>query len=126
MPPKTLDVPYDCGVAVVRHPPAMRATFGLQTSYPPTEAHGPGNPFERVPELSRRARGVPVWAVLRSLGRSGVEDLVDRLYAQTRTLAAGIDRIEGAEVLHDVVYVRRSGPECCGSDYLTGARRAAR
>jgi glutamate/tyrosine decarboxylase-like PLP-dependent enzyme len=103
---KTLNVPYDCGMAVVRDPRAMRAAFGLQASYLPADADGPGNPFERVPELSRRARGVPVWAVLRSLGRSGVGALVDRLCAGARALADGIRGIEGAEVLNEVVYTQ--------------------
>ncbi|MET3806434.1 glutamate/tyrosine decarboxylase-like PLP-dependent enzyme [Nakamurella sp. UYEF19] len=120
---KTLNVPYDCGVAVVRDARAMRATFGLQTSYLPSEADGPGNPFERVPELSRRARGVPVWAVLRSLGRAGVAGLVDRLCATARSLATGIDGIEGAEVLNQVVYT-----QVCiafGDDRRTAAVTAA-
>ena len=70
---KTLNVPYDCGVAIVAKPDVMRAAFGTQTSYlMMADASGPGDPHEKVPELSRRARGVPVWAALRSLGRSGI------------------------------------------------------
>ena len=65
---KTLNVPYDCGVAVVADPAALGSAFGVQASYLVRDETGPSNPFERVPELSRRARGVPVWAALRSLG----------------------------------------------------------
>jgi glutamate/tyrosine decarboxylase-like PLP-dependent enzyme len=63
-------------------------------------------PYERVPELSRRARAVPVWAALRSLGRSGVAELVDRLCRQAAALAAGARRIAGVEVLNEVVFTQ--------------------
>ena len=68
---KTLNVPYDSGVAIVADPVAMRSAFGVHTSYLPTETAGPGNPYEKVPELSRRARGVPVWATLIALVDAG-------------------------------------------------------
>lgn len=103
---KTLNVPYDCGVAIVAHPTAMRAAFGVQASYLSAESAGPGNPFDKVPELSRRARGVPVWAVLRSLGSDGVAGLVDRLCERARQMAEGISGIDGAEILNDVVYTQ--------------------
>ncbi len=74
---KTLNVPYDCGVAIVARPTALRAALGLRASYLVHADPGPGDQLERVPELSRRARGVPVWAALRCLGRSGVADLVE-------------------------------------------------
>jgi len=102
---KTLNVPYDCGIAVVARPEAVRAAMGLQASYL-VHAPGPGDPFDRVPELSRRARGVPVWAALRSLGRDGVADLVDRLAEAARALADGLSTIDGARVRNDVVYTQ--------------------
>ena len=102
---KTLNVPYDCGVVVVKRPSALREAFGMHTSYL-VHAEGPGDPLDKVPELSRRARGVPVWAALRSLGRSGVADLVDRLARHACSLAAGIAEIPGAEILNDVVYTQ--------------------
>jgi len=73
----------------------------MQASYL-VHDEGPGDPLEKVPELSRRARGVPVWAALRSLGRSGVAELIDRLVRQAQALADGIATIDGAEVLNDV------------------------
>ena len=103
---KTLNSPYDCGVAVVRDPTAMRSAFGVQASYLMAEDTGPGNPYDKTPELSRRPRGVPVWAVLRSLGRSGVEALVERLATRAAELAAGVRTIEGAEVLGEVPYTQ--------------------
>ena len=63
---KTLNVPYDCGIAIVRDAAALRSAMGVHASYLIQDAEGAGDPFEKVPELSRRARGVPVWAALRS------------------------------------------------------------
>ena len=102
---KTLNVPYDCGVAIVRDPAALRAAMGMHGEYLiMDEAHR--DPYERVPELSRRARAIPVWAVLRSLGRSGVAELVERLCEHARAFAAGVANIHGAEVLNEVVYTQ--------------------
>jgi glutamate/tyrosine decarboxylase-like PLP-dependent enzyme len=101
---KTLNVPYDCGFAVVRDPAAHRATFGIHGAYLiNTEA---GDPLELVPEFSRRARGFAAWAVLRSLGRSGLADLVDGLCRHARRMAEGIAAIPGAAVLNDVVFTQ--------------------
>jgi glutamate/tyrosine decarboxylase-like PLP-dependent enzyme len=105
---KTLNVPYDCGMAIVARPEVVRSVFALHTSYLIADDQGPGDPFEKVPELSRRARGVPVWAALRSLGRSGTIQLVEGLAAHARALADGIARIPGAEVLNDVVFTQVS------------------
>jgi glutamate/tyrosine decarboxylase-like PLP-dependent enzyme len=103
---KTLNVPYDCGVAVVARPEVMRGTFGVHASYLVADVTGPGDPYEKVPELSRRARGVPVWAALRSLGRAGTVELVERLARHARALAGGLAQIPGAEVLNDVVFTQ--------------------
>ena len=102
---KTLNVPYDCGVIIVARPRALRAAMGMQASYL-VRAEGPGDPLDKVPELSRRARGVPVWATLRSLGRSGVVELVDGLADNARVLADGIGAIDGATILNDVVFTQ--------------------
>ncbi len=103
---KTLNVPYDCGVAIVSRPEVVRSVFGVHTSYLMNDDQGPGDPFEKVPEFSRRARGVPVWAALRSLGRSGVVDLVDRLAEKARAFDAALAALPGVEVLNDVVYTQ--------------------
>jgi glutamate/tyrosine decarboxylase-like PLP-dependent enzyme len=101
---KTLNVPYDCGLAIVRDPTALRAAMSMHGDYLIHDAAG--DPFEKVPELSRRARAFTVWAVLRSLGRSGVAELVERLAGHARAFADGIAGIEGAEVLNDVVFTQ--------------------
>ena len=103
---KTLNVPYDCGISIVARPAAVRTAMGVRASYLILADAGPGDPFEKVPEFSRRARGVPVWAALRSLGRSGVAALVEGLVANARALAAGLAQIEGARVLNDVVFTQ--------------------
>lgn len=103
---KTLNVPYDSGLAIVRDAAALRAAFGVYTSYLIADTSGPGDPSEKVPELSRRARGVPVWAALRSLGREGVTELVDGLTRTARAFADGVVRIPGARVLNDVPYTQ--------------------
>lgn len=105
---KTLNVPYDCGIAVVRDASALRSAMGLHTSYLIHDAEGPGDPFEKVPELSRRARGVPVWAALKSLGRDGVAAQVQGLAAAASEIAAGLGALDGVEVLNDVEYTQVS------------------
>jgi len=100
---KTLNVPYDCGVVVVRDPAALTASMSVHGDYLIQEA---GDPFGRVPEMSRRARGVPVWAALRSLGRSGVAEMVERMGRHARTFAEAIATIDGAQVVNDVVFTQ--------------------
>jgi glutamate/tyrosine decarboxylase-like PLP-dependent enzyme len=102
---KTLNVPYDCGLAIVRDATALRAAMGMEGgAYLIKDAHG--DPFEKVPEVSRRGRAIPVWAVLRSLGRQGVADLVEGFCRHATTFAKGISAIDGAEVLNDVVFTQ--------------------
>jgi glutamate/tyrosine decarboxylase-like PLP-dependent enzyme len=101
---KTLNVPYDCGLAIVADPSPLRSALGIHASYLIEDAAG--DPLDKVPEMSRRARGVPVWAALRSLGRTGVDDLVDRLVRNAQAIAAGIRTIDGAEVLNEVRYTQ--------------------
>jgi glutamate/tyrosine decarboxylase-like PLP-dependent enzyme len=104
---KTLNVPYDCGVAIVRDEAAMTAALGAHAAYLPAMT-SVSDPYDRVPEFSRRARGIPVWAALRSLGRHGVVGLVDGLADAAAALAAGFDEIPGLEVLNDVVFTQVS------------------
>jgi glutamate/tyrosine decarboxylase-like PLP-dependent enzyme len=103
---KTLNVPYDCSIAIVAHPADLRAALGMHADYLIEDAAG--DPLDFVPEMSRRARGVPVWAALRSLGRSGVATLVDGLVTNAQSLAAGLAKIAGVQVLDDVVYTQVS------------------
>jgi glutamate/tyrosine decarboxylase-like PLP-dependent enzyme len=97
---KWLNVPYDSGLAFVRRPEHLRSAMATSAAYiPQTERR---EPFLYTPEMSRRARGVEIWAALRALGRSGVADLVERNCRQAARFAAGL-REAGCEVLNDVV-----------------------
>jgi len=98
---KWLNVPYDSGLALVRDADALQAAMAVTAEYLPT-ASPVRNPSDFVPELSRRARGVEVWAALRSLGREGVVALVERNCRQARRFAEGF-RVAGYSVLNDVV-----------------------
>jgi glutamate/tyrosine decarboxylase-like PLP-dependent enzyme len=101
---KTLNVPYDCGLAIVRDPAALRAAMSLHAPY--LLHDDAGDPLDKVPEMSRRNRAAGVWAVLRALGRSGVAGLVDGLAHHATRFAEGVRTIEGGEVLHDVVFTQ--------------------
>jgi glutamate/tyrosine decarboxylase-like PLP-dependent enzyme len=101
---KTLNVPYDCGIAIVRDRAALRAAMGMHGDYLIQDAAG--DPFEHVPELSRRGRAFTVWAVMRALGRSGIAALVDGLCGNAARFAEGIASIDGARVENDVVYTQ--------------------
>jgi glutamate/tyrosine decarboxylase-like PLP-dependent enzyme len=94
-------VPYDCGLAFVRDPQALQAAMAITAEYLPTQSEF-RNPADFTPELSRRARGVEVWAALRSLGREGIGAMIEQTcnHAQrfAQQLAAG-----GCEILNDVV-----------------------
>jgi glutamate/tyrosine decarboxylase-like PLP-dependent enzyme len=99
---KWLNVPYDCGIAITRHPASHRAAMGAHAAYL-IESGGPPDPVELVPEFSRRARGVPVYAALRSLGREGLAELVERCCGHARRFAAELSSFDGVQVLNDVV-----------------------
>jgi glutamate/tyrosine decarboxylase-like PLP-dependent enzyme len=98
---KWLNVPYDCGLAFVRDPNALQAAMAITAEYLPTQSEH-RNPGDFTPELSRRARGVEVWAALRSLGRAGVAELIERNCAQARRFAERISAA-GFEILNEVV-----------------------
>jgi len=97
---KWLNVPYDSGLAFVRDPEPLRAAMGVTAAYLPDSMMR--EPAAHAPELSRRARGVEVWATLRALGRSGIADLVERDCRYTSAFAAGL-AAAGFEILNDVV-----------------------
>jgi glutamate/tyrosine decarboxylase-like PLP-dependent enzyme len=98
---KWLNVPYDSGLALVRNADALRAAMAVTADYLPT-ASPFRNPSDYTPELSRRARGVEVWAALRSLGKKGVAELIERTCRHARRFAEGLDAA-GFEALNDVV-----------------------
>jgi len=98
---KWLNVPYDSGLAFVRDADALKAAMSVTAEYlvPDTEFR---KPSDFTPELSRRARGVDIWAALKSLGRRGVAELIDRCCGHATRFAEGI-QAAGFDVLNDVV-----------------------
>jgi glutamate/tyrosine decarboxylase-like PLP-dependent enzyme len=97
---KWLNVPYDCGLVFVRDVQTLTRSMSATASYLVQSDHR--EPEFSTPEMSRRARGIEVWAALRSLGRSGLADLIDRNCRMAQDFAAGF-RAAGYEVLNDVV-----------------------
>ena len=97
---KWLQLPYDCGIAIVRDADAHRRAMSIEASYLPDSTDF--NPGQYAPELSRRARGFAAWAVLRALGRDGVAEMVGRHCRMAKCLAGELRRMPGAEILHDV------------------------
>ena len=94
------NIGYDCGIALVRDPAYLRAAMSIEASYLALGEHR--EPSDYNPELSRRARGVELWAGLRSLGRSGMAQIVERTSSHARQFAAGL-RAARYKVLNDVV-----------------------
>ena len=134
---KWLNVTYDCGIAFVTRPGALRRTFAAVAGYlPPDEGW---EAMHHTPQSSQRARQIEVWAVLRTLGRSGVAELVQRACDCAVTIADRL-RDSGFEVLNDVVLnqvlvrygdpevterliaeIQRDGRIWCGSTQWNGA-----
>lgn len=100
---KWLNVPYDCGIVAVAHPAAHRAAMNLSASYLGVREDERRDGQDWAPELSRRARGIPVYAVLRALGREGLAELVERSCRLARRMAGRLDGHAGARVLNEVV-----------------------
>jgi glutamate/tyrosine decarboxylase-like PLP-dependent enzyme len=98
---KWLNVPYDCGLAFVRDRHALKAAMSITAEYLPTESEQ-RNPSDFTPELSRRARGIEVWAAVRTLGKAGVAEMIERTCRHARRFAEGLSEA-GATVLNDVV-----------------------
>jgi glutamate/tyrosine decarboxylase-like PLP-dependent enzyme len=94
------NVGYDCGIAVVRDPEALRGAMSMASAY--FTPGGRREPSQFSPEMSRRARGVELWAALRSLGRQGLAALIERTADHARRFADGL-RNRGYEILNDVV-----------------------
>jgi glutamate/tyrosine decarboxylase-like PLP-dependent enzyme len=101
---KTLNVPYDSGIAIVAKAEAMYPAMGVHAAYLIQDERP--DPFSTVPEFSRRARGFTVWAALRSLGRRGVAEMVERFCAHARHFAAGLAEMDGVRVVNDVVFTQ--------------------
>ena len=96
---KWLNVPFDCGIAIIRDRDAHRAAMTLSASYIAPESSA-RDQIDWNPEWSRRARGIPVYAALKEMGRQGVEAMIDRCCAHCEALVSGIGALPGAQILH--------------------------
>jgi glutamate/tyrosine decarboxylase-like PLP-dependent enzyme len=100
---KWLNVPYDCGLAFVAHPEPHRAAMRMTAEYLVAGPDAERDAMDWTPEFSRRARGVMVYAALRSLGRSGVAELVERCCRHARRFADELARLPECEILNEIV-----------------------
>jgi glutamate/tyrosine decarboxylase-like PLP-dependent enzyme len=128
---KWLNVPYDSGLVFTADRAAHHAAMTLGAAYYVETDGGERDPYNWVAESSRRARGFAVWAAIRSLGRSGVAEMVERTCDHARRFAAGLEGAPGVSVLNDVVLnqvlVRFDGPsgDTAAGDARTDAVIAA-
>jgi glutamate/tyrosine decarboxylase-like PLP-dependent enzyme len=100
---KWLQAAYDNGFAIVRHEAAHRRAMAINASYLKAAGDNERNPADYVPELSRRARGFPVWAAIKALGSRGIADMVERHCALAQLFAELLEREPGISVLNNVV-----------------------
>ncbi len=101
---KWLNVPYDCGLVFVARPDAhSSAMLNQRAGYLPNAAQEKRDPIEWVTDFSRRARSLPVWATLRTLGRQGIASQIERCCALARRFATAMRATPGVEVLNKAV-----------------------
>jgi glutamate/tyrosine decarboxylase-like PLP-dependent enzyme len=98
---KYINVPYDSGLAFVRQPEALRAAMAITADYLPSETME-RNPSDYTPELSRRARGVEIWAALKYLGKNGLAEMIEDTCRYARLFANELSAA-GFQILNDVV-----------------------
>ncbi|MGD2270579.1 MAG: aminotransferase class V-fold PLP-dependent enzyme [Desulfobacterales bacterium] len=97
---KWLNVPQDSGIVICRKPENLWAAMSTSAAY--LVSNGSAEPHHAVPEMSRRARGIEIWAALRSLGKSGLANLIEKNCQQASRFACGL-RDAGHQVLNDVI-----------------------
>ncbi|MDX6527089.1 MAG: hypothetical protein QOI43_2600 [Gaiellales bacterium] len=124
---KWLNVPQDTGFAICADRTAHRMSLGTVAPYLQQAGGGDHDPFELVPEWSRRARGFPAYAALRSLGRKGTAELIERCCALAASMAEALAREPAVEVLNDVtlnqVLVRFGGDDALTREVIARVQR---
>jgi glutamate/tyrosine decarboxylase-like PLP-dependent enzyme len=100
---KWLNVPYDCGIAMCAHPAMHAAAMEYAAPYLSVGGEAERDPMGYSPEFSRRARSLPAWAAIRSLGRRGLAELIEGSCASAVAIAEGLAALPGCEILNDVV-----------------------
>jgi len=100
---KWLNVPYDAGLVFVRDAAAHRAAMGIAAAYLPPAPGQERDPFDYVPEMSRRARGFPIYAAIRSLGATGIADMVERCCDIAARMARQLANHPEVRIVNEVV-----------------------
>ncbi len=100
---KWLNVPYDAGIVFVRDSAAHRASMGLAAAYLPPAPGQERDPFEYVPEMSRRARAFPIYAAIRSLGADGISEMVERCCDLATRMARRLANHADVRIVNEVV-----------------------
>ncbi len=125
---KWLQVPYDSGLAIVRHADAHVRAMDVTAGYLSMSPEDGRNPTQYGPELSRRARGFAVWAVLKALGREGVSDLVRRHCDGAQRLANRLSGLKGVRIVNRVslnqIALRFEDPRANGDDLTEAVEQA--
>lgn len=113
---KTLNTPYDCGILLCQDKEALASALHVSGSYLPIDDQKRDG-MVYTPEMSRRARIIELWATMKYLGRSGMEELVDMLCARASQFAAALRDVDGFRIVNDVVF--NQVLVCCETDALT-------
>jgi glutamate/tyrosine decarboxylase-like PLP-dependent enzyme len=100
---KWLNVPYDCGIAICAHPAMHSAAMEYAAPYLAVGGEAERDPMGYSPEFSRRARSLPVWAAIRSLGRQGVAEMIESSCDHAGAIAEGLAAVAGCTILNEVV-----------------------
>jgi glutamate/tyrosine decarboxylase-like PLP-dependent enzyme len=100
---KWLNVPYDCGIAICAHPAMHAAAMEYAAPYLAVGGEAERDPMGYSPEFSRRARSLPAWAAIRSLGREGLAEMIEGSCANAVAIAEGLAALPGCEIINDVV-----------------------
>jgi glutamate/tyrosine decarboxylase-like PLP-dependent enzyme len=100
---KWLNVPYDCGIAICAHPAMHAAAMEYAAPYLSVGGEAERDPMGYSPEFSRRARSLPVWAAIRSLGRRGVAEMIESSCDDASAIAEGLATLPGCTILNEVV-----------------------
>jgi glutamate/tyrosine decarboxylase-like PLP-dependent enzyme len=112
---KTLNTPYDCGIALCKDKEALTNALHMSAGYL-VLGEGRDGMFY-TPEMSRRARIIELWATMKCLGRAGIDELVSGLHERARQFASELSQVEGFNILNDVVF--NQVVACCENDELT-------
>jgi glutamate/tyrosine decarboxylase-like PLP-dependent enzyme len=112
---KTLNTPYDCGIVLCADKEALTSALHMSAGYIITSEDRDGMFF--TPEMSRRARIIKLWATLKYLGKTGINQMIENMHDRAKQFATGFSAIEGFTVLNDVVF--NQVLVACATDELT-------